>query len=115
MQINGREVTFRLNIRATKRIANLCPNRDISQIDKLFNDNDFANLIENIEEIAIAMSLNKENKKPLTAEELEDMDISELTVLTDELRTRFGIDRGTNVETKPIKKKGTKVSVSSSD
>lgn len=115
MQINGKEITFRLNIRATKRIANLCPNRDISQVDKLFNDSDYFNLIENIEEIAIAMSLNKENEQPLTAEEIEEMDITELSKLTDHLKAQFGRDRGTNVETTPIKKKDEKASESSSD
>lgn len=115
MQINGKDITFRLNLRATKRIANLCPNRDISQIDKLFNDDDFVQLVENIEEIAIAMSLNKENEQPLTEEDIEDLDVTELSALTDELRDQFRADRGTNVETTPIKKKGAKASGSSSD
>lgn len=115
MNINGKDITFHLNLRATRDIAVLCPGRDLTQVDKLFASNDMADMIDNIVEIAVAMSKNKANEEPLTAEDVEEMDLTELNALMDEIQKQFNADRGTNVETQPIKKKAEKANGSSSD
>lgn len=115
MKINGKDITFHLNLRATKDIAVLCPNRDLTQVDKLFERNDTADFIDNITNIAVAMSKNRENEEPLTAEDVEELDILQLNELVTELRNQFRADRGTNVKTQPIKKKGAEGKQSSSD
>lgn len=107
MLINGKDITFHLNIRASKRIAALCPGRDITHIDEIFNRTDFVEFMDNMVELAVAMSLNKDNEQPLTADDLEELDITELNNLVEELQRQFRADKQTTVETQPIKKKDT--------
>lgn len=104
MVINGRDITFRMNIRATKKIAGMCPNRDLTKIEILFDQEDLVRFLDNLTEIAIAMSMNSANETPLTASEIEELDISDLNLLTQELRANFRRDRGTNVEIQEVKK-----------
>ena len=104
MEINGKEVTFRMNIRAAKRIAALCPGRDLTKIDTLFAQDDLVKFLENLTEIAIAMSMNSSNDTPLTAEEVEELDITDMNNIAQELRNNFVRDRETVVETTPTKK-----------
>lgn len=112
MIINGKDITFRFNIRATKKIAELCPNRDLQQIDKLFDREDLTEFLDVIGQIAIAMSLNHDNKEPLTEEDIEEMDFSDLAELQSELLLQMRRDRGGHVETTAKKKAET---ASSSD
>lgn len=115
MKFGDREITFIMNIRATKEIAALCPGRDISKIDQLFDREDLVEFLDNLTKIAIAMSRNKQNEKPLTAEDIEELDITEMNELTQELRANFIRDKGTNVSVESIKKNEDEASESSSD
>ncbi len=115
MKINGKDIKFHLNIRATKRIAALCPNRDIQQIDKLFDREDLVEFLDVIAEIAVAMSLNSDNPEPLTADDIEELDFNELSELQNEMIAQFITDRGGHVQTEAIKKKAEEGKQSSSD
>lgn len=115
MLINGKEIHFHFNIRASKRIAALCPGRDLTHIDEIFDRTDFVVFMENMSELAIAMSLNKENKEPLTEEDIDELDIQELNILVDELQKNFREDKATTVETVQIKKKAEEAEAQASD
>lgn len=108
MLINGKDIHFRFNLRASKRIAALCPGRDLTHVGEIFDRSDFVEFLDNMAELAIAMSLNKENEEPLTREDFEELSFAELNDLVDKLQIQFGIDRQTTVETQPIKKKAVK-------
>lgn len=115
MKIGDRDITFRMNLRATKSVAALCPNRDLTRMMELFDRSDMVEFLDTMTEIAIAMSMNKANDKPLTAEEVADLDISDLNQLIAELRSAFVRDKQTNVDTVDVKKNEEKAEQLDSD
>ena len=118
MLIHGREVHFLLTVGATRAVAKMCPDGDISNIGLIFEGKNTDKMIDIIAELAAAMSNGYEEQKkyleqgyvpnPITKDEVLTLTIPELEGLQKELMEEIGAGMKTEIEAEPEKQKGKK-------
>ena len=112
MFIFGREVGLAVTVGASIKLARLCPDNDLTKIDSLLKGG-LTDTLENVMKMAVIMSEAYELKQahilpdyepnPLTEEELEALDMSELGELMAEVRSAMARDGAQQINTKPAK------------
>lgn len=114
MKIYGKERKFTLTVGATAKVAALCPDNDIKNIDQLLTG-DFVTVIDTVLKLAVYMNEAYELKlsyetdheaDPVSYEELSTLSAEEMTQLQDEVVSAFTQDSKTNVKTEAPKGKG---------
>jgi len=118
MLIHGREVHFLLTVGATRAVARMCPEGDISNIGLIFEGKSTDKMIDVIAELAAAMSSGYEDQKkyleqgyvpnPISKDEVLTLTIQELEDLQKELMGELGAGMMTEIEAEPEKQKGKK-------
>lgn len=114
MLIHGREVHFLLTVGATRAVARMCPDGDISNIGLIFEGKSTDKMIDIIAELSAAMSTGYEEQRkyleqgyvpnPISKEEVLTLTIPELEELQKELMGEIGAGMKTEVEAEPDKK-----------
>lgn len=98
MKIHGKERNFCMTIGAAKRIAKLCPEGKLENLNVMLNNGNTVDMVEKITELLVILNEGYENKRAfeelgytpdvLTVAELETLEVDELTKLqTEALRT----------------------------
>ena len=98
MKIHGKERNFCMTVGAAKRIAKLCPEGKIANLNIVLSNDNTVEMVEKVTEILVILNEGYESKRAfeepgytpdvLTVEELETLEIQELTKLqTEALRT----------------------------
>lgn len=95
MKVYGREVGLRFTCGASAKIARLCPNNDISKLDKLLEGKDMATIIEVTAKIAHYLSEGYEQSEhfknpdhvpnPISVDEFMSFGMDEIMELTKEI------------------------------
>ena len=101
MTINGKEVQFKATIRALREIAKMCPDGDINNAEKLFTGAT-ADVLDNSVKFISLLSGGS-----LTAEDLLDLDIQELTEVQGAAISAFRNDQQGEMHVEPKKEKAT--------
>lgn len=114
MQIYGREIKFRRTVGATCDIADLCPDKDISNLGDVMTGGSTRDQFRAMCGFVAALNKGYEDaaqfedksyvKRPLTFDELSTLSPEELTALFVEAMETFNADGETTVETEPQKK-----------
>ena len=114
MIIHGREIGLRLTLGAALEIAKLTPHGSIDEIGEVLGAGSFAEQLDLIMRFVAAMSNGYEAarafeepgyaKRPLTYEELQTLDMSELRTLQHAAFAAFSQDTKTEVEVEESKK-----------
>ena len=114
MIIHGREIGLRLTLGAALKIAKLTPHQSIEEIGEVLGAASFAEQLDLIMRFVEAMSQGYEEarafeepgylKRPLTYDEVQTLDMSDLTVLQHEALAAFYGDSKTEVEVEEPKK-----------
>lgn len=118
MIINGKERKFGLTIEASEKIAELCENKDFSNLASLFNGKTFNESIRNTIKLAIIMDNAYQDQKAyydseytvdyLTEDDFKHLNINEINRLTEGLMEAINEGTSTSVETEPVKSTGKK-------
>lgn len=118
MLIHGKERGFKLTVGASRKISQLCPDKDIKNIGKLFQTADTTQMIDYISIICASLSegyemMQKFSQKdyemdPLTVEEILSLGIDEISLLQDEMMATLERDLKTEVNPEPVPQKGKK-------
>lgn len=98
MKIHGKERNFCMTIGAAKRIAKLCPEGKLENLNVMLSNGNTVDMVEKVTELLVILNEGYENKRAfeepgytpdvLTVEELETLEVEELTKLqTEALRT----------------------------
>lgn len=114
MELNGREVGFRRSVLATVKIAEICPNKDITKLGEMLTG-DIVTGLETAVTFVCALSEAYETHKkredptytpnPLTAEEVYNETEEVLGDLIAEAIQAYQQDGKPTVETAPVKGK----------
>lgn len=114
MKIHGKERKFELTVGATAKVASICPDRDIKNIDQMLTG-DFVTVIDTVIKLAMYMNEAYELKlsfetdhepDPISYDELSTLSADEMSQLQDEVVSAFTRDTKTNVKTEVPKGKG---------
>lgn len=116
MKIHGRDIGLRFTCGASSRVASLCPENDISRLGELFGEGkDIVKMMEIIMALVEALNegyeLNRKYEEPgyepnpITREELETLDMTQLMGLQDELIQVMTGDSKGEIEVEPPKGK----------
>lgn len=117
MELNGREVGFTYNVLASLKVAKLCPDGKLENIEHLFGgtyDEDIQNtsrfmIALNEGWIAVEKSQNPEfDVKPLTVDELMLLTSADYLVFQQEAIKAYNAGNKRSVHTKPVQTKGKK-------
>ena len=98
MKIHGKERNFCMTVGAAKRIAKLCPEGKLENLNVVMGTGNTVEMVDKVTEILVILNEGYESKRAyeepgytpdvLTVEELEALEIQELTKLqTEALRT----------------------------
>lgn len=117
MFLYGREIGLAVTVGASVKLAKLCPGKDLNRIGELLQGSQ-ADTLESLMGIACVLSEAYEVRKahqepghkanPLTMEELESLDMDEISELFDLVTETLVGDRETQVNAKPAAQKGSK-------
>lgn len=117
MELNGREVGFAYNVLASLKVAKLCPDGKLENIEQLFGgtyDEDILNtsrfmIALNEGWIAVEKSKNPEfDVKPLTEDELMLLTSADYLAFQEEALKAYNAGNKRSVHTKPVQTKGKK-------
>lgn len=117
MELNGREVGFTYNVLASLKVAKLCPDGKLENIEHLFGgtyDEDIQNTSKfmialNEGWIAVEKSQNPEfDVKPLTEDELMLLTSADYLAFQEEALKAYNAGNKRSVHTKPVQTKGKK-------
>lgn len=118
MVIHGKERGFKLTVGASRKISQLCPDKDIKNIGKLFEAADTTQMIDYIAVICSALSEGYEMMQKftqpdyvpdvLTIEEILALGVNEISALQDEMMKTLQRDLKTEVNPEPVPMKGKK-------
>jgi hypothetical protein len=117
MELNGREVGFTYNILASLKVAKLCPDGKLENIEQLFGgtyDDDVSNTSKfmialNAGWIASMKAQDPEfDVKPLTEDELMLLTSADYLAFQQEALKAYNAGNKRSVHTKPVQTKGKK-------
>lgn len=117
MELNGREVNFVYNVLASLKVARLCPDGKLENIEQLFGgtyDDDVTNTSKfmialNAGWIAAQKSQDPDfDVEPLTEDELMLLSSADYLVLQNEAVKAYEAGNRRSVHTKPVQTKGKK-------
>lgn len=117
MDLNGREVNFMYNVLASMKVAKLCPDGKLENIEQLFGgtyDDDITNTCKFV--IALNEGYNAMKKSqdpsydvaPLTEEELMLLSNADFIEIQNEALKAYNEGNKRTVHTKPVQTKGKK-------
>lgn len=116
MKVYGREVGLRLTCGASAKIARMCPNNDMSKLEKVFDTKDMATLIENTAKVAHYLSEGYEQSEhfknpdhvpnPISVDEFMSFGMDEIMQLSQEIADQIRGDSKGEVDA--VAPKGTK-------
>lgn len=108
MKIHGKERNFCMTVGAAKRIAKLCPEGKIENLNIVLSNDNTVEMVEKVTEILVILNEGYESKRAfeepgytpdvLTVEELETLEIQELTKLQTEALRAARKDQKPDVE-----------------
>lgn len=122
MQVYGRDVGFRFTVGASAKIADLCPDGDISRLGEVLGGQ-YGRVARDSAAVIAALSEGYEQSRrfedaaykprPLTAEEILSLGMAEFAELQQAAMSAWGADAAPTVEVEPEKKEDGKAQVSS--
>lgn len=122
MQIYGREVGFRFTVGASAKISELCPDGDITRLGEVL-EGQYGQVTRDTAAIMVALSEGHEQARsfeepgykprPITAEEVMSLTMSEFNALQQAALTAWMGDSRPTVEVEPEKKEDGKAQASS--
>lgn len=122
MLVHGREIGFRFTVGASAKVADLCPEGDISRLGDVLSGG-YGTVARDMAAIIAALSEGYEQSRkfaelgyvpnPLTAEELLALGVAEFTALQAEAMAAWAADSKPTVEVEPEKKENGKARTSS--
>ncbi len=122
MQIHGREVGFRFTVGASAKIADLCPDGDITRLGEMLEGR-YGRVTKDTAAIVAALSEGYELARsyedrdytpcPLTADEIMALRVDEFTAVQREALSAWAADSKPTVEVEPGKNGDGKAQVSS--
>lgn len=108
MKIHGKERNFAMTIGAAKKIAKLCPESKLENLNVMLSSGSTVDMVEKVTELLVILNEGYENKKAfetpgytpdvLTVEELETLEVEELTRLQTEALKTIKKDQKPDVE-----------------
>lgn len=122
MQIYGREVGFRFTVGASAKISDLCPDGDITRLGEVL-EGQYGQVTRDTAAIMVALSEGHEQARsfeepgykprPITAEEVMSLTMSEFNALQQAALAAWVEDSKPTVEVEPEKKESGKAQASS--
>jgi hypothetical protein len=116
MKIFGNQYDFALTVGASAKIAEMCPDGDLSRIGEVLSGNNFSETAKNGAEIVVAMASAADdvkrfegvsvNRPALTVEMLFALSQADFMAAMTEAMSAFGRDSKPTIEVEPSKKKG---------
>lgn len=114
MKIHGKERKFELTVGATAKVATMCPDHDLKNMDQLLAG-DHVQTIDAVIKLAMYMNeayelklsfMSDHEADPITYEELSTLSPDEMMKLQEEVVNAFSDGTKTNVKTEAPKTKG---------
>lgn len=122
MQVHGREVGFRFTVGASAKISDLCPDGDIIRLGEML-EGQYGQVTRDTAAIMAALSEGYEQARsfeepgykprPITAEEVMSLTMSEFSALQQAALAAWTEDSKPTVEVEPEKKESGKAQASS--
>lgn len=114
MELNGREVGFWGSVMANRRVAEICPNKDMSKFKQLVSGDTVTSIEASVKLVCILSEAYEEHmkrldksyvKRPITADELYDLPVGRLAEFTDAAAEALLEGSKTTIETEAPKGK----------